>query len=158
MFALEPPIAPPIVVEVAQRPDAPSRLPVGETLTRLTPMSSREAIAAAADDPARGVNGLFALTVKAVGEQDGDVFLSSEFDYRDPRNLTIVLTRTAQDELRRRVGQSFAEGFIGRSIFVRGVARRVRIDFFDSSNRPSGKYYFQTHVRVLSAEQIRIAR
>ena len=43
----------------------------------------------------------------------------------------------------------------GKRILVSGTARTVRIDFL-TDNRPTGKYYYQTHVRVDHASQIKV--
>jgi len=42
----------------------------------------------------------------------------------------------------------------GRTIRVDGEARRVRIDFL-AGGRPTGKYYYQTHVVIERGEQLR---
>ncbi|MGN0861908.1 MAG: hypothetical protein ACI4N1_01125, partial [Stenotrophomonas koreensis] len=47
---------------------------------------------AAAAGPGRGVDGVFALTVRASGSDRGQLYLNSERDYRNPRNLSIALT------------------------------------------------------------------
>lgn len=100
-----------------------------------------------------GVSGRFELTVRAVGERDGMIYLNSETDYRDRNCLTIAVAK----QLARRVFGSDAldpirQRLIGRKIVVAGVARQVRIDF-TVDGQPTGKYYFQVHARAMSSRQ-----
>lgn len=119
-------------------------------------ISPREAIVAAADAAPRGVPGIFAIHVAGTGRIDGRVFLNSEADYRDQRNLTIAIAPPAAQALAQRHGAAPDAFFRGRNIEVRGAARRERIDFTDDRHRPTGLYYYQTHVAVTDPDQIRI--
>lgn len=114
----------------------------------------RDAIVAAADAAPRGVPGLFAMRVAGTGRIGGRVFLNSEADYRDQRNLTIALSPTVAQQFANRYGAAPEVYFRGRSIEVRGAARRERIHFLDNWRRPTGLYYYQTHVRVTRPDQI----
>ncbi|MDE2248477.1 MAG: hypothetical protein KGJ96_07870 [Xanthomonadaceae bacterium] len=113
-----------------------------------------DAIRAANDDPSYGVRGEFVLTVRSIASDPQESFLDSERDYRDQRNLAIEMPTTLLPALERRLGVPFAN-LQNRRLVVMGVARRVRIDFV-SDGRRSGKYYYQTHVRVDSPTQIRL--
>lgn len=119
-------------------------------------ISPREAIVAAADAAPRGVPGIFAIHVAATGRIGGRVFLNSQGDYRDQRNLTIAIAPPAAQALTQRHGAAPEAFFRGRNIEVRGAASRVRIDFTDDRHRPTGLYYYQTHVAVTDPDQIRI--
>ena len=123
--------------------------------TLASELGPREAIFAAADAAPAPVAGLFVLEVRAGGRQRGRIFLNSELDYRDQRNLTIRLEPRAAAALERELGMPPEDFFIGKSIRVRGEARRVRIDFLDSG-QPSGLYYYQTHVPVIDPAEIEI--
>jgi len=114
-----------------------------------------QAVLAAAAAPREGVTGTFVLTVKAVGRDRDHLFLNSEEDYRDPRNISIDILPDADAELTHSLGASADVALNGKRILVSGTARRTRIDF-TTGNRPSGKYYYQTHVRVGRASQIQI--
>jgi len=118
-------------------------------------IAPREAIVAAADAAPRGVPGVFAMQVTATGRIGGRVFLNSEADYRDQRNLTIAIEPRAAERLAALHGAAPESYFRGKSIEVRGAARRVRIDFIEN-RRPTGLYYYQTHVPVTDPEQISI--
>lgn len=115
-----------------------------------------EAVRMANEDPAYGVRGEFVMTVKALDSYPERSFLNSELDYRDQRNLTVRMPTSILPELEERLGVKF-EDLKGRQLVITGVARRARIDFV-SDNRPTGKYYYQTHVSVDSPTQIDLAR
>ena len=111
---------------------------------------------AAAAGPQRGVDGVFALTVRASGNADGRLFLNSESDYRDPRNLSISIAPDALQEMVALYGPDPGAALKGRAILVRGTARMVRIAFVADGRRVSDKYYYQTHVQVDDAAQLRL--
>ena len=119
-------------------------------------ISPREAIVAAADAAPRSVPGVFAMHVTTTGRIDGRVFLNSEADYRDQRNLTVAIAPRAAQALAQRYGAAPDAYFRGRNIEVRGAARRERIDFTDDRHQPTGLYYYQTHVAVTEADQISV--
>lgn len=96
----------------------------------------------------------FKFQVKAVGSAERSWFLNSEEDYRDRNCLTVRMSPAAADSIRRTYGNRPLEDiFKGRTVQVRGIARRVRIDFIDDG-QPTGKYYYQTHVNVDNARQL----
>ncbi len=99
--------------------------------------------------------GRFALHVQSAGRQDGNIYLNSELDYRDQRNLTVAIMPAAIEALTRRYGQPPDQFFAGKNIVVDGAARRMKIVFM-ADDAPSDKYYYQTHVAVEQADQIRI--
>lgn len=114
-----------------------------------------DAIRAANDDPSYGVRGHFVLTVKAMGSQGDWTYLNSENDYRDQRCLTIRMRTSMVPQLEQRLGVGLQE-IKGRRIVVLGVARRTRIAFI-ANDRPTDKYYYQTHVQADSPTQIEFA-
>ena len=113
-----------------------------------------QAVLRAAAAPHEGVRGVFAMTVRATGRTD-KVHLNSEIVYRDPRNLSVAVLQEAAAQLEQQLGASPEIALKGKRILVTGTARRTRIDFM-VGNRPSGKYYYQTHVRVSRASQIQV--
>jgi hypothetical protein len=116
-------------------------------------MGPTAAILRAADAAPRAVPGDFVMHVAATGRQDGRIYLNSERDYRDQRNLTVAIEPQAIPLLERKFGASPDAYFRGKWIEVRGAAQRVRIDFI-AGGRPTSKYYYQTHVRVADPSQI----
>ncbi|MBV9044057.1 MAG: hypothetical protein JO348_05350 [Alphaproteobacteria bacterium] len=121
------------------------------------PMTPREAVFGAADAAPQGVAGVFRLSIKATGHQDGHVYLNSEADYRDQRNLSIDLCPVALPGLIKKFGSDPERFFLGKDIDVRGVAERVKIIFL-AYGVPTEKYYYQTHVVVCSADQITLVQ
>lgn len=119
-------------------------------------MGPRDAILAAADAAPRVVPGVFAMRVTATGRVGPRIYLNSETDYRDQRNLTIAIEPWAAQQLARRYRGAPEPALRGHAIEVRGAARRQRIDIMNNFHRPTGLYYYQTHVRVTNADQIRI--
>lgn len=115
-----------------------------------------EAVRAAQDDPAHGISGIFALTVHAIGNEGDRIYLNSEADYRHPLNTTLVIDASLRTELEKALGLKL-EHLQNRRLLARGTARRVRIDFINASGQPSGKYYYQTHISIRDARQVRLA-
>lgn len=116
-----------------------------------------EAVQRAAYAASKPVYGLFWLRVQATGTMKGEVYLNSEKDYRDQRNITIVIKPAAAKALEKKLGRSPATAYIHKSILVRGAARRVTI-YFAIDGKPSAKYYYQTHVYVTDPGQIEFDR
>lgn len=122
-----------------------------DTPLRLSPA---QAVMNAAEMP-EGVGGVFEMVVRASGRQGGLLYLNSEADYRDPRNLTIVVAPGEEEALSVRLGGPVQTTILRKVIAVRGIARKTRINFI-SEGRPTGKYYFQTHLKLRSARDMTI--
>ena len=101
--------------------------------------------------------GVFALTIQATGSSDKMIYLNSELDYRDQRNLTIAIPSGIANYLTDLYGSKPQDFFKGKSILVNGEAKRVRINF-TTYGKPSNKYYYQTQVPITSADQIKLAK
>lgn len=136
-------------------PPVPASPPRTTSTRTLAPFEAVLAAAEAATTSHRFVPGRFAFPVRATGRQDGRLYLNSELDYRDQRNLTIAVEPQAEPALRERLGGDPATLLVGRRIEVAGAAQRVTIWFWANGKR-SDKYYFQTHVRVYRAEQLTV--
>ena len=106
--------------------------------------------AAAAPDAIRGV---FDVKIRSIGEKHGVVYLNSELDYRDQRNLAIALTPDMAKHLADEAGAKGYDGLDGRHLLVTGAAKRVAVYFY-ADNRKTDKYYFQTHVNVKNDRQV----
>ncbi len=120
-------------------------------------MSPTEAIAAAAASE-DGVTGVFEFVVVSSAFDEGVYWLNSEADYRDPRCLAAILRPKFLAALQARNSfipsvQVQPQIFEGRSVRFRGTAHKRRIDFI-SGGKPTGHYYFQTHVEIDSADDI----
>jgi len=124
-------------------------------LSSETPASPEDAIHAANAKAPDAVPGSFALHILSTGHEDGCVFLNSEIDYRDQRNLTIVVAPSTVTALADRYKQPPEQFFLDKNIVVDGAARREKIVFF-SRGMPTDKYYYQTHIVVDDPDQIRL--
>jgi hypothetical protein len=114
----------------------------------------REAVLGAADTAPRPLPGYFVMFVRRTGREGDRVYLNSEADYRDQRNLTISIDPGAVRELTGRYGTPPDQYLRGRLIVVSGAARRTQIDIFGEGGRRTGLYYFQTQVPVRTADQV----
>ncbi|MGY0611152.1 MULTISPECIES: hypothetical protein [unclassified Luteimonas] len=118
----------------------------------VSPMLAVLTAAEAADE---GVPGMFALTVAATGStESGSVYLNSEEDYRDQRNLTIRFS-TAAAGAWRTLHREDPQALKGRHVTVIGYVYRKRIDF-TAAGLPTGKFYYQTHLMVHEASQVMV--
>ena len=122
-----------------------------DTPLRLSPV---QAVINAAEMP-EGVSGVFEMVVRATGRQGELLYLNSETDYRDPRNLTIVVAPAEEEVLSVRLGGPVQTTILRKVIAVRGTAKKTRIDFI-TDGRPTGKYFFQTHLKLRSARDLTI--
>ncbi|MDR3526860.1 MAG: hypothetical protein P4L57_06235 [Rhizomicrobium sp.] len=120
----------------------------------ITPSQAIEKAAAVAP---QGITGTFDVVVRATGDQGGDVFLNSQNDYRDPRNVSVVISPFVGAALMKRFGQSPQSYFVGKHILVTGEAKRVTIWFYSNGVR-TNKYYYQTHIILADAGQLQIVQ
>lgn len=112
-------------------------------------------IKAAADSAPKGVPGQYTLKIVATGSQGKYVYLNTEKDYRDQRAITVALHPKVIEQLSAKHGVPPQEYFVNKAILVNGKAQRVKIAFL-SDGKPSGKYYYQTHIRVLDISQLKV--
>ena len=113
-------------------------------------------IEAAAEAAPNGVAGDFKFYIKASGKQGGAVYLNTEQDYRDPRNVSVAIHPSLVQYLAHELGQSPEQFFVDKMIRVRGEAKTVQIFFTSFGGALSDKYYFQTHVNVNQPDQIEV--
>lgn len=113
----------------------------------------RQAVMLAADHPDTGFRGRFRMTVLNTGADNDYVFLNSENDYRDPRNLTLRVPRQRADAVAKHLGVDHLEQLQGHVLEFEGLAQRTRVDF-TIGNQPTGKYYYQTQATLDAAEHI----
>lgn len=118
-----------------------------------TQASTMDIIAAAAAAAPEGVVGEYQLSIQAAGTDGRAVYLNTELDYRDQRNITIAMSPAVAAALAGVDAASAQQYFVGKKLLVKGLARRMKIDFM-SQGKPTGLYYYQTHIRVKNPEQI----
>jgi len=102
-----------------------------------------------------GVQGTFKFLIKASGIKRDKVYLNTELDYRDRRAITISVAPNIVSAFTRKYGSPPDNYFVDKTIEVTGEAKRVKI-YFISKGRMTSKYYFQTHIKVSSVEQIKV--
>jgi hypothetical protein len=117
--------------------------------------NTMEIIRSAAGAAPDGVEGEYILKIKAAGNQGPFVYLNTEFDYRDQRSVTVAIHPRLVPLFVKKYGVTPQEYFINKSIVVYGQAKRVRINFV-SQNKPSNKYYYQTHIMIMDMAQIKV--
>jgi hypothetical protein len=112
-------------------------------------------IAQTEEQAPEGVKGTYQFFIKASGMRRGDVFLNTENDYRDRRNITLVLPKKLNSAFIKKYGSAPNRYFINKTVEVTGEVNRVIIDFI-SNGKPSGAYYFQTQLNIASLQQIKV--
>jgi hypothetical protein len=116
------------------------------------------AIERASEAAPKGIKGFFELHVKATGKPHKVVFLNSEVDYRDPRNISIAIHPKVLKPFKDKYGDVPEDYLKDKKIIVYGEARRVKISFGCNGQSKENEYYYQTHVRVGSLSQIHIVQ
>jgi len=123
-----------------------------------TSLSPEQAVMRAAASH-NGVQGTFVMEVRQIGRNenaffpDNRLFLDSEDDYRDPRNLCIVVTPALANALTIRFGDTLEHTLLHRRIKVKGTAEKVKIVIAVNGQRTE-KYYFQTHLQLMSVDDL----
>lgn len=125
------------------------------TSNSLVDTDAMRLIEKAAEVAPESVSGEFVFTVQAAGKQRDIVYLNTQLDYRDGRNITIALSPFVADYLKTEFGSTPQEYLLNKRVKVKGEAKQIKIWFF-SNGRRTDKYYFQTHIRVSSPEQIEV--
>jgi hypothetical protein len=97
----------------------------------------------------------YAVTIRASGTQDGIVYLNSQLDYRDQRNISIDLLPKVQTEMVERFGRQYRKQLEGQAVLVRGQPQRVKI-YFITYGEVTDKYYYQTHITLSSADELQL--
>ncbi len=119
-------------------------------------MSPIEAVEKSAAN-AEGVTGVFEMIVQATGTDQKKVFLNSQDDYRDRRNLSVVLSQTITMAMLKRDGIEPIVDLKGKKIRVYGTARAVKVWFYVGGIRTKD-YYYQTHIELSDAEHLAIVK
>jgi hypothetical protein len=68
-----------------------------------------QAIEKAAEAAPKGIKGFFEVHVKAIGKPHEVVFLNSELDYRDPRNISIAIHPKVVEPFKEKYGEVLCE-------------------------------------------------
>lgn len=117
-------------------------------------LTAWDAIVLSEQSAPAAVPGLFSLQIRNAEKLGSTVYLNTEYDYRDRRSVSIVLTPKMLEEFALLYpGQKAEHYFLGRTIVVNGAATRQTIWFY-SQGKKTEKYYFQTHIPVFLTGQI----
>jgi hypothetical protein len=122
---------------------------------KLVSISPIKAIELSNELAPHGVEGVFEMTVKGYEAKHRMAFLNSEADIKDQRNLIIALRPNAVKEITDKYGMSPQDFFNGKTIRVKGEAKRVKM-WTRFKHRNLRNYHYQTQVFVHSAEQIQV--
>jgi hypothetical protein len=109
----------------------------------------------AAENTTKGVKGTFQLSIKATGVNRNIVYLNTELDYRDRRNITVAIHPKLIKAFISKYGVSPDVYFLNKNIEVKGKAKQVKI-WLTSNGRRTDKYYYQIHIKVVSIDQLTI--
>lgn len=102
-----------------------------------------------------GAPGVFVIHVQASGLVDGTLYLNSEPNYRDQRNVSVAISSGAASSLADTLGADPQIALKGKKMLVTGVARQVTI-MIHKPGQPPGAFYYQTHIVVTDADQIEV--
>ena len=125
------------------------------TSTTFTYSDTMDIIRSAAESAPHAVEGEYILYIKATGSQGAFVYLNTELDYRDQRSVTVAIHPRAVKAIIDKYGSAPQDYFLDKSIAVSGQAKRIKINF-NSQGKPTGKYYYQTHIRIKDVSQIQV--
>ncbi|WP_162250618.1 tetratricopeptide repeat protein [Lysobacter sp. Root604] len=135
-------------------PTVGPRIRAGYKVASLKALSPAEAIRLAAGAPeGELVEGVFEFEVIGTGRDQGDTFLNSQADYRDPATLTVRMGRRAADGFRAKYRFDPDLDLRGKRIQVAAGVMRVKISMLKDGIR-TGQFYYQTQVLVGDASQI----
>ncbi|MFS1703977.1 hypothetical protein [Aestuariibacter sp. GS-14] len=117
--------------------------------------SDTNQIISRAEATPKGVQGEYVLQIKAAASQGQFVYLNTELDYRDQRAVSVSIHPELVAQLTEKYGMSPEAFFLNKTIAVTGKAKRVKIGF-SSEGEESGKYFYQTRIRVMDMSQIKV--
>ena len=140
-------------------PIIPAPAPVGAPMSASSPsiatIEPARVIYLAAEAAPKGHLVRSRFTVQATGAERNLIYLNSERDYRDQRNLTVVISPSAVNGLREALGPDLRAALEGKSITVTGVAKRVTV-WFVADGKKTNKYYYQTQLVVSNPRQLQV--
>lgn len=116
-------------------------------------LTARDAIELSEAAAPEGVPGYYSLLIKAHGKQRDTLYLNTQLDYRDRRNVSLVFSKHIQQAFLKETGQPIEHALLNQSVLINGHAQREKIWFYKAGMR-SEKYYFQTHIRINDLSQI----
>jgi hypothetical protein len=145
-----------VISGCASKPLPPATTSNAAAVAQPSPwIDAAQAVPLAATVAPKSVAGTFAMQVQGTGREGSLLYLNSETDYRDQRNLTAVILPEAAARLTDLLGSTADVVLKDKRILVTGAAQRVKVHFTANGMRTE-KYYYQTHLLVSDANQIQI--
>jgi len=111
-------------------------------------------IALAEEKAPEGIEGSFTMDIQSTGRH-GDIFLNTQLDYRDRRNLTVTIDEETGKKLAAIYGSPPEVYFLNKKVNVDGSAYRAKIWLY-INEKQTEEYYYQTRIYVTSPNQIEI--
>ena len=99
------------------------------------------------------ISGVFTIPVRSIGQYGTLTYLNSEEEYWDSENLAIELTPEIRQEFLNIYGEIPEVYLHGKSIQVRGEARKIRINKL-LEGKPH--HYYQTRLTLESLKDLNI--
>jgi hypothetical protein len=112
--------------------------------------------AAKAEGAAKGV---FEFKVASVGGNDGkgrSIFLNSEADHHDAKNISAMVRPVAVQELEQTLGAPLDKALAGKRIAVTGTAHPKTINIYDEAHNKTGQTFTRTRVMLAKAEKLAV--
>ena len=125
-----------------------------EDSTLESELTAQDAIELSEDAAPKIAPGTFSLLIKAVGTQRQYVYLNTELDYRNRRNVSVVLLPQFQEAFMNKYGASAEAMLLNERVTVSSFAKRMQI-FFYEDGKQTDKYYYQTHIPVKRLDQVK---
>lgn len=114
-----------------------------------------EAIHLAAESAPIGINGVFKLKVLETARVNKTIYLNSQNDYRDQRNVSVSIPPITAAKFKQLHGSNPDVYLKGKDIVVNGEAKRIKIWFTCDGHR-TDKYYYQTQIKITFVGQIKV--
>ncbi|WP_286133513.1 hypothetical protein [Colwellia sp. UCD-KL20] len=102
-------------------------------------------IALSEENAPNGIIGTFTLPIKASAIQRRNLYLNTEVDYRDRRNITVAISPKLIPAFTKKYGSSPERYFINKTVSVTGEAKRMKIYFFFNDKKNSKILFSNTY-------------
>jgi hypothetical protein len=123
-----------------------------------TVFSPAQAITEAANTEG-GAKGVFEFKVASVGGNGGkgkSVYLNSEADYHDARNISVMVRPAAVTGLEQTLGGPLDKTLAGKKVSVIGTAHPVKTNIYDADHKKTGETFTQTRIILAKAEKLAV--
>ncbi|RLV60918.1 hypothetical protein D5018_04560 [Parashewanella curva] len=119
-------------------------------------VNSDTSMALAEQHTPKSVNGTFKLPIKSTALVGERVYLNTQNDYRDRRNISVEITPMLVFELDESYGTPPEKYFLNKLLEVKGEVKKIKI-YVISDGKVTKDYYFQTLIKINSLNQINVS-